>query len=487
MIGLEQVFHALCLLLVCAGIFYACRYITRVSRVLGAIVWIGIVLRLVAGLGLLGASYLDVAPLRGLHTGDGFWSIAPDARVYFELARKAADSNALSIAPGSPSPSFIFSLGVWFALLGAHQITVVLFNIVCYVVACLAIAVGLRHKPEETLLPGRGWTLGGTLIITSLTFSPVLLLTTTQTLKDPFFGMLIVVGCVGALTTLNWLARGATDRMAGLLGGLLTVMVSVCGAAGTRAYYPLFMWGAYAIAVGVVVALLPRPQRLTAVAVGITVLGLIWLSFRVGAGPYYDDYEALLRSSLSLPPAAGHAAAPSHGLGDIGETVIHFRNGFVRSAGRTNLAHGFSSTGVFNMLGDLGLGLSAMFIPMGLLQALSIVDFDGSSRSFLVVIADLDTLFLDVMLIAVAVLLAKNRRILKQNPVGTVFLVVLACMVGGLLAYVVTNFGTLFRLRLLAIVPAWLLPLAVSHFDPAHGLDQVETFVPLPETVNERV
>jgi hypothetical protein len=38
---------------------------------------------------------------------------------------------------------------------------------------------------------------------------------------------------------------------------------------------------------------------------------------------------------------------------------------------------------------------------------------------------------------------------------------VLSVATGLLAAYIVTNFGTLFRLRLLAIVPALLLPLAL--------------------------
>jgi hypothetical protein len=38
---------------------------------------------------------------------------------------------------------------------------------------------------------------------------------------------------------------------------------------------------------------------------------------------------------------------------------------------------------------------------------------------------------------------------------------VLVVMTSLLMAYVVTNYGTLFRLRLLSVVPLWVLPLAV--------------------------
>jgi hypothetical protein len=47
------------------------------------------------------------------------------------------------------------------------------------------------------------------------------------------------------------------------------------------------------------------------------------------------------------------------------------------------------------------------------------------------------------------------------------FLASLAIVVSLLLGYIVTNFGTLFRLRLMVALPFWMLPLAVrSRPDP---------------------
>jgi hypothetical protein len=58
------------------------RYVARQSRDLGAIFAAGLILRLTIGLLLFTISYLDLPLLRGLHSGDGFWDVAPDARTY---------------------------------------------------------------------------------------------------------------------------------------------------------------------------------------------------------------------------------------------------------------------------------------------------------------------------------------------------------------------------------------------------------------------
>ena len=53
-----------------------------------------------------------------------------------------------------------------------------------------------------------------------------------------------------------------------------------------------------------------------------------------------------------------------------------------------------------------------------------------------------------------------NRREITSPPL--VFGLVLALLVALPLAYVMTNFGTLIRLRLLVAAPIWLLTLALA-------------------------
>ena len=38
------------------------------------------------------------------------------------------------------------------------------------------------------------------------------------------------------------------------------------------------------------------------------------------------------------------------------------------------------------------------------------------------------------------------------------------------MAYIVTNFGTLFRLRLMVVMPLWMLPLALANRPGAAGV-----------------
>jgi hypothetical protein len=103
--------------------------------------------------------------------------------------------------------------------------------------------------------------------------------------------------------------------------------------------------------------------------------------------------------------------------------------------------------------------VAALFIPISLLRALSIVDFPGGRG--LLVMTDFDTLYVDATIAVSLLLLYRNRGTARRQLPLVVFLVLLAGLTTITLAYVVTNFGTLFRLRLLAVVPLWALVLAI--------------------------
>jgi hypothetical protein len=260
------------------------------------------------------------------------------------------------------------------------------------------------------------------------------------------------------------MTRSTLTDPAPLLVGLLIVLVALAGIAGTRAYFGVFLWAAYASALVAALIVVRGRRRLNVLILGIAALGLMWMSFRVGAGSYYDQYRDLVINSVR--GSATFLNVP--GIGDdgaslgLGGTIITFRRGFVRSAGGTNLADGtISGTAVTEIARDTAIGAAAMLLPITLLQELSIVDLRGGGRGLLIV-TDLDTLFLDLTLIAGLFLVFSNRFRLMRHPSGVIFMLVLAVITGLLAAYVVTNFGTLFRLRMLSIVPVWLLPLAAG-------------------------
>src|SRR2546423_14103800 len=126
--------HVLLLIVSYACMVAACVWAYRTSPAFGAIVAAGTAIRLVGGVGLVAISYYHWPILESLQTGDGYWAIAPDARVYFRLAADAARLPPGSIVGGSPSPTYVLALSLWLRAVGATVTNGVLFNVLCYVV-----------------------------------------------------------------------------------------------------------------------------------------------------------------------------------------------------------------------------------------------------------------------------------------------------------------------------------------------------------------
>ena len=105
-------------------------------------------------------------------------------------------------------------------------------------------------------------------------------------------------------------------------------------------------------------------------------------------------------------------------------------------------------------------GIATLFVPVSLVKAFAEVQITGGRG--LLSIADLDTVFLDVMSLAVLILLWKRRHMIGNRRVLVLFGLVISVTTAVLLAYVVTNFGTLWRMRSLVAVPLWLLVTALS-------------------------
>jgi hypothetical protein len=110
-------------------------------------------------------------------------------------------------------------------------------------------------------------------------------------------------------------------------------------------------------------------------------------------------------------------------------------------------------------------GWAVMFVPITILRALSFVSFTGGRG--LLLITDLDTLVMDAGIIASLLLLLRRNQHHGSQPVA-IFALVLAALTLVSMAYVVTNYGTLFRLRLLAAAPIWALPAFVGRVAAAH-------------------
>jgi hypothetical protein len=425
----------------CVGILVLFRQVYGYSRILGAVVATGILLRAVAGAALFWVSYLDLPFLSHLHDGDGFWQLAPDARSYFDVAATAVDRGLSSISSTSASPAYTRVLAVWMLLVGVSPASAVLMNLLLYVLVCSGIAaVASRQRVPLH------WA---TVPIVAFTFSPALLVFGTQSLKDTMFVFLILVCGLGWL--MFW-PPGATHtalwRRGPALGAILVILPATYLMAGIRAYFGLFVCVSSA-AMFVVAAWQFRRTNLRRHALGwIAILAALWLCFRVGAGPYYEAYAPgrLWRSTV--------ASAQSPVTNAVTALADPAREGFVQSGGATNTAS--ASDG---KLEAFGRGVAVMFVPISLLKSLSVVDFEGGRGMLL--LTDADTIFLDILLVLGLISLI-NGAGLKRNLAPACFLVTLAVVTTALMAYVVTNYGTLFRLRLMMAAPVWLLPVVTT-------------------------
>ncbi|HYU26252.1 MAG TPA: hypothetical protein VEO74_13680, partial [Thermoanaerobaculia bacterium] len=76
--------------------------------------------------------------------------------------------------------------------------------------------------------------------------------------------------------------------------------------------------------------------------------------------------------------------------------------------------------------------------------------------------AELDTIVFDLVLLCALLALAARSSAPWRNPL-TWLVLLITLVIGGLLAYSVSNFGTLFRLREMIYVGLFLVPLAVAN------------------------
>jgi hypothetical protein len=105
-------------------------------------------------------------------------------------------------------------------------------------------------------------------------------------------------------------------------------------------------------------------------------------------------------------------------------------------------------------------GLSAIFLPRVVARLLGLYDAGGAATTWL--LAEVDTLCLIVAVACagwLTVRAATRRRRLAPLAVGTLLF---GLTLAVLLALVVTNFGTLFRLRAMVLLPLALTPLAAT-------------------------
>lgn len=483
--------NLLACLLIGVGLLAAYRWFHRRSVLLAWIVALGILARAIAGLALFWVSYLRLPFLTSLQMGDGFWTLMMDARSYYFWAREAIDDGLPVIVPSAPSPFFTKTLAVWMRIVGVSGAAGLLLNILLYTVTCVLLArayrpVG-RWRDDLPLLVSVG----------AISLSPLLVIHATQPLKDGLFLLLIVLACVAARWLMQAIQGSSSMQAVAAIAGLC---VAVYGLGGIRGYYPVILNGSLTAALIFLVWLLPTGARVRGTAVGVLALGMMWFAYWQGAGPYFRPSRVERQHIVESLSWVDHQEFGAR-LRLAFSGLDSAREGFVRAGGDTNIAivghHAQrvpepntesetadqpSSVTSSRRLAKMTTGLATEFVPASLLKTLGVVDFSGGRG--LLPIADIDTLLTDASLLAILTLVYRRRRDI-DHPTFVCFCLVLGVATTVLLGYVVTNLGTLFRMRYLAAAPFWMLALALHRRSAAGAAFATVTFAAAGATPSE--
>ncbi|HET6316344.1 MAG TPA: hypothetical protein VFG86_07795, partial [Chloroflexota bacterium] len=120
-------------------------------------------------------------------------------------------------------------------------------------------------------------------------------------------------------------------------------------------------------------------------------------------------------------------------------------------------------------LRTLVTGLALVFVPVSLVEAVSSIDLPGSRE--LQLVSDVDTLFLDAAVVCMAALLWRRRHAVGDRLPLVVFALLVSGATAALLGYVVSNFGTLWRMRPMFAVPLFILAVTLPPRRDAAGAE----------------
>lgn len=498
----QQIGHLIALFVFGWLVVAGYRWIHRRSQILGFIVALGILGRLVVGLALFWISYLELPIAESLQAGGGFWQVAVDATRYYSDAISAIQTGVFSANYESfPSPLFVKVLAFWLLLVGISPASGLFLNVCVY--SAVVFLIVKMYRPVNDWRRDLPCIVG----VGAYSFWPAIFIHGTQPLKDDFFFALIAVVCLGLLGIFRLLTYGrpAAGRLSVLALGAVAVLAAMFGLAGIRWYFPIMVCGALAVVFAIFTIRgrsTPLPRYL---AGSLLILIAMWLA---AGGP--SNF-----ASRFLFPVQGQSGVEVVGsIAHIPSTLASLtqlaRTGFLLTGGDTNIVVPLSDDGQTRAmvapetfatvtpermrrskatpsamtsggpalseeqadamlaiprnrsehLKTIVMGVAIVFVPISLLKALSVVDFPGG-RGFLP-IADLDTLFQDAAIFCLLWLLWTRRQTIGTSLPFVAFCVILAGTTAILLGYVVTNYGTLFRMRPMMAIPLCVLVVALS-------------------------
>jgi hypothetical protein len=459
-------------------LFRGYRWIAVRSSVLGRIVGATIVLRLTLGVALFWISFLRLPFALSLQipAGLGFWQGALDARGYYLTASDGAYNGWLyPLASEVPAPLFVNVLALWLMAVGESPAAGLFLN------ACLYVLVSV--VAVRVFAPTNDWRrdLPCITFVACISFSPALLLHSSQPLKEEFTTAVLCLSCL-AMPACTPLFRGAPDRrstwrsvvLAALAAGATTYVLG-----GVRWYLAYVVIGALALTFFVLAMRWRTTGLVRCFAGSAAILAVALLGFLASTGTVYAP------SRIARTEQTGLWRFPSIAW----NWLRNGRTGFLAAGGGTNMIVAIREDG--GELGDIAsavpqtagehvraaaIGAAALTLPISAFQALTGVTLSGGRG--MLRFTDLDTVVqVSATVFAVVVLWRRRRGIGDRLPLA-VYALTFSATLFLALAYVVTNFGTLWRMRPLALVPLWLTLVAVSPgvsatratLDDDHGL-----------------
>jgi hypothetical protein len=419
----------------------------------GYIVTLGFLARALSGVALFWISFLRLPVASTLQTGDGLWVYALDANNYMNWAHQAASRGPFEIVALTrtmPSVSFVQSLALAQTLFGNVASVAILLNCGWF----LLMALLLRRWTQSL---GPNGSLPGLFALAVVSFQPSLILWATQPLKDAFFGVLIVVWFYASRHWFDSFAAPGRMRVKLVSFGLLAL--SLYAIAGVRVYFAIMLWAAFGAAIALFVIQPAATRRLPRAIVGAMTWLLLSQMIVWSAEPYIP---AGVRPFLVIGRRSQQSSIT------LLDSLVYARTGFVASGGDTQIRSGDLEGGDNQnrsrswdeKLRGTARGLAATFLLRSWGRSLGLFDVEGGRGVWL--FAEMDTFF---FLLASVFSVALTARIAKRAgrlcPLAVQGLLS-AAFVAVALAFVVTNFGTLFRLREMILLPLVLTPLAAS-------------------------
>ena len=454
----------------------ACFGLWRLCRAQPRIVIAGFLIRAFAAQALFWISYLHLPIGRSLQLGNGFWFFAVDGPFYLKDAMKLVERGPAAIlllGDEFPSRFFVQVLSLFVGAFGGVASVAFLLNGAAYLLTC-AIAQRLRRND---------------IVLAAIAFSPASILFSLQPLKDTLF-MLLIVAIFAAFRRWEelWRAGGTRLQFLACAAAMLALLYAL---AGIRWYFAAIVCVSSAIFC-LLAALAARPRG-WALAANAVLVVLLAQSVRLGALDLPPSYNRLLNpiTAVQWRPAA----AKAH-LADV-------RTGFETTPGATTIATGTAleppsktppapaptqsatltqtateppATATApaptptptptpqpvpqTLSSRVTTGFAAMFLPRVLAESLGIIRVGGGRGLWL--FAEVDTIVFDLVLLYAIVHCTRSLRRGRARVTATFVLCVLVfVMTAGPMLYTVNNFGTLFRLRLMAYILAAILPITL--------------------------